>query len=47
MILEDYRLEGEIRGHHVYKSAWTPVLGRLDVQVESANGMTDMPFLHF
>ena len=39
IIMEYYRLEGGIRGHHVYKSAWTPVLGQvLDVQAESADG---------
>ena len=36
--MEDYTLEGEIRGHHVYKATWTPVIGQiLDVQAESAN----------
>ena len=34
--IEDYTLEGKIRGHHVYK---TPVIGQiLDVQAESSNG---------
>ena len=35
--MEDYTVEGEIRGYHVYKTAWTPVIGHmLDVQAESA-----------
>ena len=33
--MEDYTVE-ELRGHHVYKTAWTPVIGQmLDVQAES------------
>ena len=34
--MEDYTVKEEIRGHHVYKTTWTPVIGQmLDVQAES------------
>ena len=44
--MEDHNVEGEIRGHHVYKTAWTPVIGQmLDVQAaESAEIYSNAPF---
>ena len=33
-----YRIESTVRGHHVYKSLWTPVTGEeLRVQIEEDN----------
>ena len=38
-VMEDHNVEGNIQRYHVYKTAWTPVIGQmLDVQAESANG---------
>ena len=35
----DFQLEGVVRGHHVYKSVWTPVVGEdLPLQQEPGNG---------
>ena len=43
--MEDHNVEGEIRGHHVYKTAWTPVIGQmLDVLAESAEIDGSNPF---
>ena len=37
-----FRIESTVRGHHVYKSLWTPVIGEeLRVQIE------DNPFDNF
>ena len=37
MQMEDYEIDGDIQGHHVYKSTWTPVIRHmLDVRAESA-----------
>ncbi len=36
--MEEFDLDGVVRGHHVYKSIWTPVLGEmLTVGVEDGN----------
>ena len=33
-----FRIESTVRGHHVYKSLWTPVMGEeLNVQIEDSN----------
>ena len=41
-----YTLEGNIHGHHVYKSAWTPVIGEiLDVQLKTSR-VTASPRRH-
>ena len=33
-----FRIESTVRGHHVYKSLWTPVVGEeLRVQIEEDN----------
>ena len=40
---ESFSLDSEVRGHHVYKSAWTPEIGQLLlVQAEVSN--TEDPY---
>ena len=35
---EDYTVESVVRGHHIYKSVWTPVIGEtLTLQREDGN----------
>ena len=35
---ESFQLESAVRGHHVFKSVWTPVVGELlQVQAEAGN----------
>ena len=35
---ETFSIDGVIRGHHVYKSIWTPIVGQeLDVRAEANN----------
>lgn len=35
---ESFQLESSVRGHHVFKSVWTPVVGQLlQVQAETGN----------
>ncbi len=35
---ETFLLDSEVRGHHVYKSAWTPVVGEiLHTELETMN----------
>ena len=35
---ESFQLESSVRGHHVFKSIWTPVVGQsLQVQAETEN----------
>ena len=38
--MEDYALEREICGHHVYKTSWTPVIGQMFRQ-RAVMAMTD------
>ena len=37
-----FRIESTIRGHHVYKSLWTPVIGeKLCIQIEEDSAFDD------
>ena len=37
-VMEEFQLESCVRGHHVYKSTWTPLLGEvLQCKIESGN----------
>ena len=36
--MEEFQLESCVRGHHIYKSTWTPLLGEvLHCKIESGN----------
>ena len=40
--MEEYVMDSIIRGHHIYKSIWNPVLGeQLTLERETATVMTD------
>ena len=37
--MEEYTMESVVRGHHVYKSIWYPLLGeQLRLEIEEGNG---------
>lgn len=42
---QTYAYSSVIRGHHVYKSVWTPVVGKTLQELKEITNMIDLLFL--